>query len=232
MSPSTPANPERIWVIQQYLNGTLPEVLHQQVEERRKSDPDFDQQVVTLGLLDVYAETERNTLSFYEETDKIIIASAHERRDYDTRKRLTFLPELIKLHPQLFIGLAALLILVFTWVVIESSPTVAPTAQVMIDDSELSVNAIGSTVEKVSIVRYERVPGFWGLFQESDQYKWPGDTLFLYGKTLPKVPLDSLQVFATDYAKRYYLQLGQQRFLIQKGQSETIPLIPDPNETP
>jgi hypothetical protein len=235
MESSSPANAERIWVIQQYLNGTLPQDLHQQVEERRQSDSDFDRQVLTLGLLDVWAETERNALSFYEQTDRIIIDSAQERRDYQTGKRLNFLPELIRLHPQLFIGLAASLIIAFTWTLtrFESSETELPEPLAVpetIDDSELSGNGIGSTAEKVSIIRYERVPGLWGLFQKSDQYKWPGDTLFLYGKALQKIPLDSLQVVATDFTRKYYLQIGQQRFLIQKGQTENQPLLPD--ETP
>jgi len=222
MEQSSSDYSERIWVIQQYLAGKLPDDLHQQVEERRRSDPEFDQQVLAQGVLAMYAEHEQNTLHFYDQTDKLTLELGKTRGPYDTSRQITYLPQLIKLT------LAASLVAVFIWAgwyaFIPPAGGVAQSVDLESDESS------GFGEKKVLVVRYNRLPGLAGLFQKDSQYRWPGDTLFLYGREVQKIAIDSLRLSTTDFTNQYQLQVAQQQFLIQKGQIENRPL--EPNETP
>lgn len=209
------SHPAQTWVIEQYLQGRLPDDLHQQVEQRRQTDPAFEQRVLAHWLVITHLEHEQNTAEFYRDLDTLTRDVVSQRGAYHTGRSITFLP-------QLLVG-AAVLLLVGGWLIFQDQRPLNKQTE-WIDVTPLDPEGAGFGGTATPIVRFNRRPGWPGLFQPSNHYAWPNDTLYVYNEGIRKFSADSLELIYLGPTNQYLLRAGQRSLRVNKGQTETTSL--------
>lgn len=199
--------PERTWLMEQYLAGNLTDEQHRLVELRRTTDPDFDRQVLAHWLVQETMEQEQKTLVFEEAMAELGTELAQHKRRYTTVKQPRFLWNV------LLPGLMAASVAVVIWL---SWPPPGQFDKITVT----SADDIGFEGLPLVVARYTHEPGLLGWLRTDARYRWPGDTLFLYGRTWQQSAPDSLKLDRIDERGHYQLHLGQRTYDLLQGQTE------------
>lgn len=198
---------ERTWLMEQYLAGNLTDDQHQLVELRRTTDSDFDRQVLAHWLVQETMEQERNTLVFEQAMAELGTELAQQKRRYTTVKQPRFLWNV------LLPGLMAASVAIVVWL---SWPPPAQFGNITIT----SADGMGFGDLSLVVARYAHEPGLLGRLRTDVRYRWPNDTLFLYGRAWQQTTPDSLKLERIDERGHYQLHLGQRTYDLLQGQTE------------
>lgn len=224
---SSTTTPERTWLIDQYLAGRLAADQHQRVNERRQADPAFDQYVLAQWLVLDRLAQENETAIFNQGIaglvdDLSLESGAPQEHPSGEEGLVRPLRNTHKRTPYLIGLLVACMAGVL---ILFSLPPTRHVGTVDVDDPDY-----GADASRFAVVQYSHAPGFLGKWNTQDHYKWPKDTLFLYGKTLGHPLPDSAYLEPINESGQYHLVIGKRTYLLHIGQTNLTPLTAD--ETP
>ncbi|MBO0933833.1 hypothetical protein [Fibrella aquatilis] len=211
--------PEQTWLIDQYLAGNLTDDQQQRVDQRRQDDAEFNRQVLAHWLVQQYLEQAQDAATFNREMTELGTELAQQKQRYNTTKRPRFLIQV------LVPSLAAAAVALVVWL---SWPPTTKTGRLTLNDPE----GYGIGKSPLWIAQTPYAPGLLGRLRTADQYRWPGDTLFVYGSTLGQLLTSSWQLDKLPERGLYRLRTDKRTYTVRRGQREQTPLLPDENETP
>ncbi|MEZ0540244.1 hypothetical protein [Fibrella arboris] len=225
----TDTNPlaDRIWLIEQYLTGQLPEALHERVAARCRQDPAFEQEVVALWLVHNFLADEQDALAFNQTTAALsaeLKPGPMDRKEgavrYVTQKPTPFSVDIIfgkkyapLVRPLLFA--AAYVLLVGGFWSLSLPPRPVPATLPLSSDASDSMGMGGAPLQ---VVQYSHAPGLLGALRTADRYRWPNDTLFLYGKTVGTGSTARWRLERIPNTSQYRLKTGQHTYTLVAGQ--------------
>lgn len=207
-------HPAQTWVIEQYLQGRLPADLHQQVTERRQTDPAFEQRVLAHWMVTSYLDDEGKRAQFSRDLEQVTQDVGKKRGVYNTSRPIQYLAELL--------AGVTLFLMVGVWLLFQSQrpPQTRLTQTIDVEPLDPGERGFADVDEQVTVVRLRRRPGWQGWLKASNQYAWPNDTLYIYDEGIRQLPTDSLRLINLGPLNQYLLRAGTRNLRIDKGQTE------------
>ena len=165
-------------------------------------------------------EAEQETIVFDQAISKLLGEPGQKKtkEGFITTKKTPFLIRLLT------VGMVAAVVVMALMLWLSQPPTRQVGHLPVIDPNYSASNTT------ITIVQYAHAPGFLGKWQQQDQYRWPKDTLFLYGETLGHPLPDSSRLDPINESGQYHLVIRKRTYLIHVGQTKLTPLTAD--ETP
>jgi hypothetical protein len=198
----------RTWLIENYLAGNLTANQRQQVEQRRENDPDFDRAVLAQWLVQLHLEEQQDEAAFDRQRNTLNAELAQQPRRNDTSRTPRYLWQVV------MPSLAAAAVLLLVWL---SWPPDQLATSVSISEE---VGGMPFDGPPVQVVRFAYEPGLLGRLRTQPRYRWPRDTLYLYGKDWQQTTPDQWTLEPLKDTLHYQLTVGERTYELLKGTPE------------